>query len=289
MIDRQRNGRATGFAGRVVGRLKVTRFGAVGLAILGGLSVLGLAGSAETAAAQEAETTRVVIRAVASDAKIIGDGVGGARITVVDAVTGAKLAEGVQRGNTGDTRRIMSTPHGRDMTVYDTQGAASFVAELELTEPTLVNISAAGPLGFPQAMQTATVRMLVVPGGHIEGDGVVLTLHGFIVEIQEPQPLAPVADRIPVRARVEMMCGCPLTPGGMWDSNGVEIRARLLADGRPVAESTLEFAGQPSTFRGELRVPASARGRQLEVEVLAADPEKANGGRHALPIQLQAG
>ncbi|MGD2218492.1 MAG: hypothetical protein PVJ64_17170, partial [Gemmatimonadales bacterium] len=91
----------------------------------------------------EAQTpTRIMIRVVAHDAKIIGSGVGGARVTVVDAETGAFLAEGVQQGGTGDTELIMSTPHARDMTVYDTEGAAGFLAELEIAEPRVVVISA---------------------------------------------------------------------------------------------------------------------------------------------------
>lgn len=248
------------------------------------IAAAGLLWLAEPLAAQSPEPTRVVIRAIARDAKIIGDGVGGARITVVDAKTGAKLAEGVQRGNTGDTERIMSTPVRRGMSLYNTEGAARYVAELPLEGPTIVNISAVGPLGFDQAIQTATKRMVLVPGHHVEGDGVVLELHGFIVEIREPKPLAPVAGSVPVRARVQMMCGCPLTPGGMWDSDGVEIRARLWSNGEVVSESALEYAGQPSTFRGTLTIPASADG-DLELEVLAADAETINFGHHVLPVQ----
>lgn len=254
------------------------------------LAGAGLLALAAPVAAQEDGATRVVIRAIARDAKIIGDGVGGARITVVDARTGAMLAEGVQRGNTGDTERIMSTPERRGMSLYSTEGAARYVAELPLDGPTIVNISAVGPLGFDQAIQTATKRMLLVPGGHIGGDGVVLELHGYIVEILEPKPLAPITGSFPVRARVRMMCGCPLTPGGMWDSDGVEVRARLWSGGDVVSESALEYAGEASTFRGTLTIPASADG-DLELEVLASDPETINFGHHVLPVQatVQAG
>ncbi len=250
------------------------------------LPALGLPLTVDLARAQEGQAvmTRLVIRAVARDAKVIGDGVGGAQIRVVDAETGETLASGRQEGNTGSTSLIMSTPRTRGMSVYDTDGTAFFVAELTLTKPTLVNISALGPLNHPQAIQSATKKLLVMPGEHIGGDGVILELHGFIVEIQSPEPLTPVGRSFQVKARVRMMCGCPLTPGGMWDSNRVVIVARLKADGAVVSESPLGYAGVASMFSGTVPVPPEARGRDLELEVLASDPLTENFGRHAIPV-----
>ncbi|UCC72478.1 MAG: hypothetical protein JSV86_19280 [Gemmatimonadota bacterium] len=228
--------------------------------------------------------TRVMVRVVARDAKIIGSGVGGAKVTVVNAETGAILAEGLHGGGTGNTQLIMNTAHARGMTVYDTEGTAGFLAELDISEPTIVNISAAGPLGYPQAVQTATKQMLVVPGRHVEGDGVVLELHGFIVEIQEPEPLTPVEDVIDVRVRVRMMCGCPIEPGGLWDAADKEFAARLKADGAVVASVNLQFAGRTSMFRGRVPVPESARGKDLTLEVLVSEPGSQNFGRHEIPL-----
>ena len=51
--------------------------------------------------------TKVMIRAIARDAKVIGEHVGGARITVKDASTGQVLAQGMQSAGTGDTDLIM--------------------------------------------------------------------------------------------------------------------------------------------------------------------------------------
>jgi hypothetical protein len=236
------------------------------------------------AGAEGQQTTRVMVHVVARDAKIIGSGVGGARVTVVNAETGTILAEGVTEGGTGDTELIMRTPHTRDMTVYDTEGAAGFLAELEIGEPTIVVISAAGPLGYPQAIQTASKQMLIVPGGHVEGDGVVLELHGFIVEILSPEPLTPVGDGFDVSVRVRHMCGCAIEPGGLWDANKKEFVARLKADGEVVSSTQLEYAGRSSMFRGRLSVPESAEGRDLTLEVLVSEPAKANFGRHEIPV-----
>ena len=253
-------------------------------ALVGALLVGVAAAEGRAQEGAEPATTRIVVRVVARDAKIIGSGVGGALVRVVNAETGEVLAEGRQEGGTGDTELIMSTARARGMSVYDTDGAASFVAEFQIAEPTPVVISGIGPLGHPQATRSASKQMLVMPGANIAGDGVVLELHGFIVEIQMPEPLTPPEGRIDVRARVRMLCGCPLTPGGLWDSNDVEIVARLLADGEIVASSPLEFAGQASIFAGALDVPPDVRGRDLELEVVSADPERINFGRHVIPL-----
>jgi hypothetical protein len=255
---------------------------AFGAALL--LFASGLAARTAPAQAQTPEPTRVVIRAVARDAKIIGDGVGGALIRVVDAETGEMLAEGRQTGETGDTKLIMSTPRARGVKVYDTPGAGRYVAELSLTGPTQVNISAEGPLGYPQAQGSATKRMLLLPGRAVDGDGVVLELNGFIVEVQSPEPMAPVAGDLRVRARVRMMCGCPITPDGLWDANDIDVRARLLADGRVVAEAPLKYAGAPSQFAGTLEVSADLAERDLQLEVQAADESTENFGHHLIPV-----
>ncbi|HXG59306.1 MAG TPA: hypothetical protein VNL91_09810 [Thermoanaerobaculia bacterium] len=221
-----------------------------------------------------AEPTRVTVRAISRDAKVIGDGVGGARITIRDAATGRVLASGVQRGNTGDTKRIMQEPRTRDAVVYGTEGAAAFHASLDLDRPTNVEIVAEGPLGFPQAMQRASKRMLLVPGQHIEGEGILLEIHGLIVEITAPAE-AKAGEPVAVRARVRMACGCPTEPGGMWDSNEIAVTARLLQRGRVVVEAPLRFAGQTSTYEGTIVPPAGGR---YAIEVLAASPKSMNFG-----------
>jgi len=108
-------------------------------------------------------TTRVMVRVTSHDAKIIGTGVGGARVTIRDVRSGAVLAEGVQEGGTGDTSLIMGARE-RGGAVYDTEGAAGFLAELELSEPTWVEITAEGPLGTPDALRRVTSTTLLVPG-----------------------------------------------------------------------------------------------------------------------------
>lgn len=244
-------------------------------ALVGALGTMLLSSGPLEAQATE---TRVMIRAVAHDAKIIGSGVGGARITVVDALTGEVLAQGVQEGGTGDTRAIMMQPRERGTGVYDTDGAAGFLAELDLEEPTRVRIEAEGPLGTPHATQRASRTMDLVPGAHVLGDGVILELYGFIVELLEPtsSPGDREGETLAIRARVTMLCGCPTEPGGLWDSDRYTIEARIVdADGRVLESTSLAFAGETSVYGGEISVP---EGEDLALRVVAMDPDRANFG-----------
>lgn len=228
-------------------------------------------------------TTRVMIRVVSHDAKIIGSAVGGARITVRDARTGSLLARGVQEGGTGDTQRLVVEPRARGQRVFDTEGAAGFLAELALTGPTQVRIEAEGPLDTPQASQRVSRTMLLVPGHDVLGDGVVLELYGFAVELLEPSGDlhdAPGSE-IAVRARVTMLCGCPTEPGGLWDSAGYAIEARIVRDDTVLQTAILTYAGETSVYAGRVSVPAEDG---LSLQILAMDPSTANFGMIERPF-----
>lgn len=150
--------------------------------------------------------TRVMVRAVSRDAKIIGTGVGGARVTIRDASTGEVLAEGLQQGATGDTAKIIIEPRKRHESVYDTAAAAGFEATLMLDRPTRVEVTAEGPLDYPQAMMKASKWLLLVPGQDVLGDGILLEIHGFIVTLISPTPddTFKQGDELEVRATVRM-------------------------------------------------------------------------------------
>jgi len=240
------------------------------------LSVLSLGAIGITPAALEAQSTRVLVRVTANDAKIIGSNVGGARITVRDAMSGDVLAEGVQEGSTGDTDLIMG-PHARGETVYDTEGAAGYVAELDIRRPTRVLIEAEGPLGSERGVQHAAKTLLVVPGVDILGEGVILELNGFTVELLGPAPGAEVdvGEPFDIRARVTMLCGCPTEPGGLWDSSAYRITARALRDGEVVGEWPMEYAGTTSEFTASATLDAVG---QFELQVISIDTSKANAG-----------
>ena len=236
--------------------------------------VMALWASGSALSAQE--PTQVLIRVIAKDAKIIGSGVGGAHVTVRDLRTSRILAEGTQEGSTGDTGQIMGD-WVRGNQIFESEGAGSFLAELDIREPTQVLIEARGPMGAAHAQQVASKSLLVIPGHDVVGEGVILELNGFTVELQSPtEGRASAGGSIPVRARVTMLCGCPTEPGGRWDSDDYELIARLVdGEGRTVSESTLRFAGTTSEYEGSLRAP---RAGDFELQVIASDAAKGNFG-----------
>jgi hypothetical protein len=220
--------------------------------------------------------TKVMVRVISHDAKIIGSGVGGARVTIRDAQNGSVLAEGVQEGGTGNTSLIMGARE-RGVSVYDTDGAAGFLAEIDLAEPTWVEITGEGPLNTPDALRRTTSTALLIPGRDVVGDGIVLELLGFTVELREPAAggSIPAGESIEVLARVTMLCGCPTSPGGIWDSDGYEIVARVLRDGVLESETRLGYAGETSMHSGT--VPAMGAG-EVTIEVLSMDDARGNFG-----------
>ncbi len=222
-----------------------------------------------------ATPTVVTVRAISRDAKVLGDGVGGARITIRDAGTGKVLASGLQTGGTGDTKRIMQQPRARGAMVYESEGAAAYRATLDLNAPTVVEITAEGPLKYPQAMQRASKTLLLLPGRHIEGDGVLLEIAGFIIDVPATQASSNMP--VPIRAKVTMTCGCPTEPGGLWNADDITVTARILRNGSAVvAEIALPYAGETSTYEGAF---AALDPGTYVVEVLASDTRASNFGR----------
>ena len=226
---------------------------------------------------QEPTPTRVLVRAVSNDAKVLGSGVGGAHIVIRDLASGQVLAEGVQEGSTGDTGRIMGT-RTRGEPVFAVEGTAAFEATLALDGPTRVEIVAEGPLGTAHAVQRASTTVLLLPGRDLLGEGVVLVLYGFTVQLEAPSAdeVFEAGSTLPVRARVTMLCGCPTEPGGLWDSDRMELRAELLKDGAPASATDLAFAGETSTYTGALPLPTEPG--VYTVRVTAVEPDRANAG-----------
>jgi len=219
--------------------------------------------------------TRVRVHAVTHDAKLIGTSVGGVRITIVDVATGRLLAEGRHEGGTGDTRRIMQTTRNRGDTLFVAADGARFETELALRAPTLVEIAAEGPLGYPDQMARTAKRLVLLPGGDVGGDGIVLELHGYVLDLLAPDTTAalPAGAPVAVRARVRMLCSCPTQPGGMWEASTVE--ARLLQGDRVVHRGALAYAGETSHYMGTLPPPTQGR---YTLEVVAASHSSATFG-----------
>ncbi|HSG09859.1 MAG TPA: hypothetical protein VLA36_15975 [Longimicrobiales bacterium] len=229
----------------------------------------------------QAVPTKLLVRVLAHDAKIIGSGVGGARVTVKDAHTGVVLASGIQEGGTGSTDVIMRAPWTRGATLFDVEGTGSWLTTLDLSEPTWVEVVAEGPLGFEQSVQRGSKTLLMVPGVDVVGEGLIVEVNGFTVVIESPE--AEAGQAVEVRAKVTMLCGCPTEPGGLWDTHRFQVLARLVRGGRTVVEAPLAYAGETSTFGGVLAAPEPG---DYELQVLALDPARANNGmaRHTVKV-----
>lgn len=226
-----------------------------------------------------AEPTRIDVRVISKGAKFVGSSMGGVEITIHDADTGELLDRGKTAGSTGDTARIMKVeaPHHAPVSTPD---AAVFRGEIDLEEPRRVRVTGRGPLGQPQAVNVVTATQWIVPGKHVTGgDAFLLELPGFVVDVLDPPAhvkVSGVPATVTVRANVTMMCGCPVTPGGLWDAEGYEIVARVRRTGAEEAsEVPLVYAGSPSQFRAEIELSAVGA---YEILVYAHDPENGNTG-----------
>lgn len=253
--------------------------------ILMALALL-LVASAQPAAATD---TDIEVRVLSKGAKFIGSSMGGARVTVHDSVTGELLADGVTTGSTGDTGRIMRSEHGRPA-VLSTPDAAAYTVTLDLERPRRLRFTAFGPLAQRQAANEASVTQWVAPGQHLTGgDGVLLEIPGFAVDVLAPPSHSrpgPAPTDVEVRANVTMMCGCPLTPGGLWDADAFEVVATVRFGGETVAELPLAYAGSASQFAATFRAEEPGL---YEITVVAHDPENANTGVDFTTVIVRGG
>jgi len=246
---------------------------------LAGITLLLLLAAA-WAQAPDRKPTRVVVRVAANDGKLLDDKVGGARIRIADARTGKVLAEGVQQGNSGDTDKIMKQPHTRGVALFDTPGAAIFTAELLLDRPTEVRISGTGPLKYPGSVRTTEKTLLLMPGEDVTGDGIVLQVDGLIVDVDQATASE---GKIEVEAHVAMMCGCPITPAGLWDAARFRIVAEAWRGRAKVATQPMTYAGKASTFRATLD---GLRRGEYELRIAAVSDSGANAGEARRKVRV---
>jgi len=231
-----------------------------------------------------AQPTSITVRVLAKDAKFIGTGMGGAMVEIRNAETGEILASGLTTGGTGDTGLIMNSAHGRGQAIGE--GAASFAATLDISEPTRIQISAEGPAGMPESANRVSLSQWLLPGKHLNnGDGVVLEMPGFALQTLAPVTGAslPVGSDVRVAVKMVMMCGCPIMPGGLWDADKIELLASVSLDGKALGDWPLEFAGEASQFHVQL--PAASAG-DYQVVVTAYDTLTGNTGLQRISYRV---
>lgn len=226
-----------------------------------------------------ATETTIIIRAKAKDAKFIGSSIGGAYVIVKNQMTGEILAQGKTEGATGNTTLIMNTPWERGGTLTD-ESTAKFMATVDINEPTFVTIEVFSPINNRQAQVHASTQLWLIPGKDIIGDGIVIEIPGFVVDILEPRThqyisLEQLENNIcTIRANLVMMCGCTISKGGIWDSEKIEISAIINKDGKHFTDLPLDFVSD-NLFEAHFTVENSG---QYEVTVYAYDPATGNTG-----------
>lgn len=234
-----------------------------------------------------AEETVIVVRALAKDAKFIGSGMSGMDVKITDAETGEILARGVTRGGTGDTNKIIRSPHKR-YEALASGSAAAYRTSLDISEPTRITVTVSGPRSQLQTRAMASSTRWVLPGKHIEsGDGWLIEVPGFAVDILSPAAYAQRNKNespVTLTASIMMLCGCAVAPDTLWDSNEMELMAHVSRDGEQLPPIPMEYAGQPSHF--SVALPTEQPGL-YEVTVSAYDARTGNAGVDSTSFVVQ--
>lgn len=226
-----------------------------------------------------AQETQVIVRAKAKDAKFIGSSLGGAAIIIRDKQTGEILAQGKTSGTTGDTRKVMLTPHERGQKITD-ENTAQFFAAIDLQEPTFVQVQAISPVNHRGSQVVSSTELWLIPGKHILGDGIILEIPGFIIDLLSPRTHQYIRfgtiknSTLPLQANIVMMCGCLIDKGGLWNSGDMEVRGIVKVNDKIITETPLSLVS-PNLFEGE--IPADSTGN-YEVIVYAYDEKSGNTG-----------
>ncbi len=196
-----------------------------------------------------AQETTLTIRAKANDAKFIGTAMAGIQVSVSNAFTHELLVQGVITGGTGSTEILMENPVVRGQQL-SADGGAAFVAVLDIDAPTQLNIRLHGPLASGRTSVDASKSVWMLPGKDIAGDGIVFNLYGFVLV-----PLAPSANtkvevgkEITLSTYVTMLCGCPITAGGMWDANKYKVEAMIWDADKLVDTVTMRLGSEEGVF-----------------------------------------
>ncbi|MEO7862737.1 MAG: hypothetical protein ABIU05_20335, partial [Nitrospirales bacterium] len=177
--------------------------------------------------------------------------------------------------------QIMRTPRLMGEPVYSSRASASFTATLELTHPRLVDIAAEGPLAYPASGQRVTTRTWLIPGQDMTHDGIVLTLYGYIIQIEHPQSGEPLIakDDVMLRASIRTLSGTLVRPHGDWDSRKVQIYGEVLIGDRVLERLQMFYSGDNTGFEAPFFVPPSKDAPDgITLRIVAADPASGNIG-----------
>lgn len=227
------------------------------------------------------QITTVLVRVVAHGAMVLGRDVGGARVTITDIASGRVLATGLQQGEAGDQNQIMRTPHMMEEPIYSSRPSAAFTTTVELQKPTLVEISAEGPLAYPASLQKTSKTIVLIPGQNLMGDGIVLHLSGYLVQIEQPRSRDPLIakDDVKLRASIRTLSGSLVRPHGDWDSRKIRIYGEVLIGDRIIERLQMFYDDGSRAFEAPFFVPPSKDVPDgITLRVIATDLSTGNSG-----------
>jgi hypothetical protein len=225
--------------------------------------------------------TTILVRVVGHGTMVLGKEVGGARVTITDIATKHILATGIQQGGAGDQNQIMRTPRLMEEPHYSSRPAAAFTATVNLLHPTLVEVTAEGPLAYPASSQRASTTVWLIPGQDMTNDGIVLHLFGYIVQIEHPQSGIPLIanDDVILAVSVRTLSGALVPPHGDWDSRKLHIYGELMIGERVLERLQLFYNNDRTTFEAPFFVPLPIDAPNgITLRVIASDPANGNFG-----------
>jgi len=226
-----------------------------------------------------ATETKIIVRAKAKDAKFIGSSLGGAYVTIRNKVNNRILAERKTSGSTGNTDLIMKAPRERGNSITD-EKTAYFLATIDLKEPTFVSVEIISPFNNKQASARVSTELWLIPGKHILGDGIILEIPGFIIDILKPRThhyiaLNSIKDQpFIIKANIVMMCGCVINKDGLWNSDNIEVKGILKKNGELFKEINMTLIST-NLFEGEVNIQSSGN---YELIVYAYNSNSGNTG-----------
>ncbi|MBW8877739.1 MAG: hypothetical protein JF614_22450 [Acidobacteria bacterium] len=229
-------------------------------------------------------STSITVRVQAKGGKFLADDIGGSEVIIRNAQTGERLAGGLALGT--DSGNLSSTytadaslsaivtpavPPATEPTIQwlspdaDTSG---LTVDLPISRPTLLAITACGPLGGLQSAHQVTTSQWIVPGQTLnEGPGFVVELPGLLVQVMEPATHLSILSTdlpytVPFQVNVTMMCGCQIADGEPWIPCDFTVTAVIGPVGQPATETVkLCFPGTaPSLFTGSWTLAAKSSG-----------------------------
>jgi hypothetical protein len=151
-----------------------------------------------------------------------------------------------------------------------------------------VRITAFGPLAQRQGASTLSETWTLIPGkDYAAGNGILLRLHGMIVDVLAPPAHLKTAavETLEVEANVMKMCGCPVGESTPWPVERFTVEARIYeATGEPREIVPLNYKGEHSQFAGEIPMPGPGA---YEIIVTAFDPATKDSGADATTVILE--